>query len=80
MNPLNMFNSCVCGDHLQNGKPVRRKNPGIMGSQMENGPRPEMAEEWPPKWKNGPQNRVWAIFSPFFPFWWPFFGHFSASI
>ena len=56
---------------------------------MGNGPRPEMAEKWPPKWKNGPKMGFWpfilyfsisvAIFRPFqagghFPFFSHFFG------
>ena len=57
---------CVCGSHLQNGKPVWGKNPGKVGKKMENGLRPEMAEKWPLKWKNKPQNGSLAIFSPFF--------------
>ena len=71
--------SCVCGGRLQNGKPVRRKNPGKMGKKMENGPRPEMAEKWAPKWKNGPKNGILGHFSLFFPFWRPFFGHFRPG-
>ena len=57
--------------------------------KMENGPRPDMAEKWPPKWKNGPKMGFWpfflyfsisaAIFRPFqagghFPFLPIFFG------
>ena len=61
---------------------------------MENGPRPEMAEKWPPKWKNGPENGFGltlaifsisaAIFRPFqawghFPFSFPFFRDFCSG-
>ena len=28
---------------------------------MENGPRPDMATKWPPKWKDGPQNGIWPV-------------------
>ena len=34
--------------------------------KMENGPRPEMAEKWLPKWENGPTNGIWAFFRHFF--------------
>ena len=44
------------------------------GKKMENGPRPEMAEKWPPKWKNGPKMGFWPSFLYFFHFG----GHFSA--
>ena len=64
---------CDQSGHLQNGKPARRKNPLKMGKKMENGPRPEMAKNWPPKWKNG-QNPILGFI---FPFRWPFFGHFG---
>ena len=63
---VRVFKACVCGGHLQNGKQVRRKKPGKMGKKMEIGPLPEIAEKWPPKWKNGRQNGIVAIFSPFF--------------
>ena len=78
------------GGHLQNGKPVRRKKPKKKGKK---GPRPEMAEKWPPKWKNDPKMGFLpffsifsispAIFRPFqagghFPFF-PFFSHFCTG-
>ena len=44
------------------------------GKKMENGPRPEMAEKWPPKRKNGPKKGFW----PFFLYFFHFGGHFSA--
>ena len=43
------FQSCVCGGHLQNGKPVRRKNPGKMGEKWKMAP----GLKWP---KNGHRN------------------------
>ena len=68
------------------------KNTGKMGKKMENGPRPEMAEKWPPKWKNemgfGPFFLYFsisaAIFRPFqagghFPFSFPFSPDFCAG-
>ena len=73
----------MCGGHLQNGKPVRRKNPGKMGKILENA---EMAEKWPPKWKK--KEKKWpksyfrshfsspvAIFRPF-----QAGGHFPKSL
>ena len=40
-----------CVDHLQNGKPVRRKIQGKWERKWKMAPRPEMAEKWPPKWE-----------------------------
>ena len=48
--------------------PARHKNPEKMGKKMKNGPEPEMAEKWPPKWKNGLQNGILANFWDMFPF------------
>ena len=61
--------------------PARRKNPGKMGKKMENGPRPEMAKKWPPKWKNGHPNGILAIFFILAAIFWPFrvCGHFPFS-
>ena len=56
---------------IQNGKPARHKNPEKMGKKIEHGPKPEMAEKWPPEWKNGPQNGQNPILGPIFPFRWP---------
>ena len=55
---------------LQSGKPARRKNREKTKKDTENGRRAEMAEKWPPKWKNG----ILAPFLPFLPFRRPFFG------
>ena len=41
---------------------------GKMGKETENGPRPEMAEKWPPKWKTGPQNGFSISAAMFWPF------------
>ena len=74
---------CIQRLHLQwpstEWETVRCKNPGKMGKKMENGPWPGNGRKWPPKWKNGPKNGILAIFSLFFPFWWPFFGHFRLG-
>ena len=51
--------------HLQNGKRSLRINTGKMGKKMENGPKPEMAEKWLPRWKNGPWNGSLAFSRPF---------------
>ena len=72
-NPYFYSASCVCGGHLQNGKPVRRKNPGKMGKW-------KMAPglKWP---KNGHRNGKMATkieFWPFFRYFFHFGGHFSA--
>ena len=53
----------------RSGAKIRKK-----WEKMENGPRPEMAEKWPPKWKNGPKMGFW----PFFLYFFHFGGHFSA--
>ena len=73
---------CDRSGHLQNGKPARRKNPGKMGKKMENGPRLKMAKKWLPKWKNGPQNGIWAIFFILAAIFWPFWawGYFPFSL
>ena len=68
---VNFLEGCDQSAHIQNGKPARRKNPGKMGKKMENGPRPEMAEKWPPKWKNGQKSHFGVHFSIFG-------GHFSG--
>ena len=72
---------CDRSGHLQNGKPARRKNPGHMGKKMENGPRPEMFKEWPPKWKKWPKSHFGVHLSISAAIFWLFraWGHFSFS-
>ena len=54
------------------------KIPEKWARTWENGPTPEMAERWPPKWKKWPKSGQNPNFLSIFPFWLPFFGHLSA--
>ena len=69
---------CDQSGHLQNGKPAWRKICGKMGKKMEDGPRPEMAKKWPPKWKKWPKSHSGVHFSILEAIFWSFraWGHF----